>query len=352
MNTRSHEILVPQAGQILEGETSAFRIHEVIKDPRVSNPDALRLNAPYVAIAHDLENDNNRVVIKSEYDQDAGGYSKNGVERERAVYQLLGRYGLPGIVDVHKDSLLIDGAGNNYHSIITDFASQGSLDGLSISNPIAAREYARKMADPLRISDALNNEGLINGDVKNQNFVLSKSGIIKTIDLEFVQPYTQNAVQLPGELNPTQIHGSYKYICPERYILDMGLDPRDDVFSVAVSMAEVLGGRDMVSVENIEYDSLASGPLEDPDEMIARKAAEALADTVPNQSAVQTNRYEYITRGIKLSNGSEHVVLLAEDFRQRISHAPQNVQEFILSALDNRVNRPTVKESIAILSNQ
>jgi eukaryotic-like serine/threonine-protein kinase len=102
--------------------------------------------------------------------------------------------------------------------------------------PPAALWMIRQTAEALA---ALHRAGFVHGDVKPENIRLIGDGNVKLIDLGFAHR--------PGENQPLleqgYVLGTVDYLAPELCGLDADGDDRSDLFSLGVTLFEMLAGR-------------------------------------------------------------------------------------------------------------
>jgi serine/threonine protein kinase len=95
---------------------------------------------------------------------------------------------------------------------------------------------ARQTAEALA---ALHRKGFVHGDVKPDNIRLVDAGIAKLIDLGFAHRVGENA----SLLKQGCVMGTANYLAPELCGLDAHADERSDLFSLGVTLFEMLTGR-------------------------------------------------------------------------------------------------------------
>jgi serine/threonine protein kinase len=100
--------------------------------------------------------------------------------------------------------------------------------------PVAAW-IARQVAEAL---DALHQAGWMHADVKPSNVFLSSSGHVTLIDLGFAR-----AANEAGGIADRPVLGTLNYMAPEALYSSSGGDIRSDVYSLGVTLFEMLTGR-------------------------------------------------------------------------------------------------------------
>jgi serine/threonine protein kinase len=103
--------------------------------------------------------------------------------------------------------------------------------------PISAALWiARQTAEALA---ALHHAGFIHGDVKPENIRLVDAGAATLLDLGFAHRPGENA----SLLDDGYILGTVNYLAPELCGPDLNDDPRADIFSLGVTLFELLTGQ-------------------------------------------------------------------------------------------------------------
>jgi serine/threonine protein kinase len=95
-----------------------------------------------------------------------------------------------------------------------------------------ARETAEALA-------AMHRAGFVHGDVKPENILLVRNGAAKLIDLGFAHRPGENAAFLRDGF----LMGTANYLAPELCAFDPSADERSDLFSLGVTLFEMLAGR-------------------------------------------------------------------------------------------------------------
>lgn len=104
------------------------------------------------------------------------------------------------------------------------------LDGL---------DFAHNLVDPAGMS-----LGIIHRDISPSNILLSRRGDVKLVDFGIAR-----AAQRHQDTKSGTLKGKYGYMSPEQ-VTDSGLDPRSDLFSVGVVLAEMLMTRRLFAAAN------------------------------------------------------------------------------------------------------
>jgi eukaryotic-like serine/threonine-protein kinase len=119
------------------------------------------------------------------------------------------------------------------------------LDGVPLSQLILEQEQlpipfalwiARQVADGL--AALLEATGMIHSDVKPENILVSRAGHATLIDFGFVQTPAE-----ASQWATRPLAGTLAYIAPEMVTSALAAGPRSDIYSLGVTMYEMLTGR-------------------------------------------------------------------------------------------------------------
>ncbi len=151
----------------------------------------------------------------------------------------------PNIITIHE----IVHAGAT-HFIATEF-----IDGLTLRQRmngarlgvLEALEVAVQVAGALT---AAHQAGVIHRDIKPENIMLRKDGYVKVLDFGLAKPTERGAASIDTEAatkmlvntSPGMIMGTVSYMSPEQ-TRGLALDGRTDIWSLGVSLYEMLTGR-------------------------------------------------------------------------------------------------------------
>ena len=118
------------------------------------------------------------------------------------------------------------------------------LDGLSLRSVLRQTGHiacnrvlwlVRQVAEGL---DALHKRGWLHGDVKPDNVVATVQGHVTLIDLGFARP-----LGLPRSTSQRPLMGTLQYAAPECFVTSRTEDQRSDIYSLGVTLYELLTHR-------------------------------------------------------------------------------------------------------------
>lgn len=173
-------------------------------------------------------------ILKEEHHSD-----KKFLTNFRKEAQSVARLSHPSIVnvfDVEED--------NDLHYIVMEF-----VEGLTLKKIIDRKgrlPVSEAIGIAIRIGEgieAAHSSGIIHRDIKPQNIIISNNGTVKITDFGIAKVATSNTIAV-GQ--PT---GSVYYISPEQ-ARGGYLDERSDIYSLGVTLYEMLSGRPPFSADN------------------------------------------------------------------------------------------------------
>jgi serine/threonine protein kinase len=160
------------------------------------------------------------------------------------VYQALMEIRHPNVAQVY-DCIYE----NSDTYVIEEFISGKTLaDILEEKGPFSEKETAEiitKLCDGLDVLHR-QNPPIIHNDIKTSNIMIKEDGIVKLFDFDISRIYKE------GSYKNTRLMGTYEYAAPEHYGFGQS-DPRTDIYSLGVTMHEMLMGVGLDQEHNITY---------------------------------------------------------------------------------------------------
>ncbi len=87
---------------------------------------------------------------------------------------------------------------------------------------------------------------VIHNDIKTSNIMIKEDGVVKLFDFDISRTYKE------GSYKNTKLMGTYEYAAPEHYGFGQS-DPRTDIYSLGVTMHEMLTGMGLDHEHNVTY---------------------------------------------------------------------------------------------------
>lgn len=152
--------------------------------------------------------------------------------RFRAESQAVAMLSHPNIVSVYDVS----------HSDDVEYIVMELIDGITLKQYLqkkGALDYNEALDFSTQIAKALSHaheKGIIHRDIKPQNIMLLKNGLIKVADFGIAS--LENSIEIPSD----EAVGSVHYIAPEQ-ARGAAPDARSDIYSLGIVMYEMLTGK-------------------------------------------------------------------------------------------------------------
>ncbi len=107
-------------------------------------------------------------------------------------------------------------------------------------DPVRAAHYVRQAAEGLQHA---HQAGLVHRDIKPANLLLSRTGVLKVLDLGLARFFHEDADSITKEHNNQSILGTADYLAPEQGRDSHAVDARADIYSLGATFYFLLVGR-------------------------------------------------------------------------------------------------------------
>jgi serine/threonine-protein kinase len=126
---------------------------------------------------------------------------------------------------------------NNQLLMLMEYVEGSSLEKLLQHGPVAVREACGYLAQVLDALAYAHERGIVHRDIKPANIMLTPQGAIKLMDFGIARMQSDRRLTQTGHTL-----GSLFYMSPEQ-IRGAPLDPRSDLYSLGITMYEMVTGR-------------------------------------------------------------------------------------------------------------
>ena len=170
------------------------------------------------------------VAIKVLHRQLAG--DTGFVERFRREARAAANLSHPNIVGVH-DWGAVDGV---YYMVMEFVRGQSARDILNAEGVIAPAQVADVLMQTLSALDHAHRQGIVHRDVKPENIMITRDGIVKVTDFGLARAYADAQITEAG-----MVTGTVQYLAPEQ-LQGEPADPRTDLYALGIVGFELLTG--------------------------------------------------------------------------------------------------------------
>src|SRR6266516_2906606 len=150
----------------------------------------------------------------------------------------------PNIITIHEIGEL-----NDQQFIVTEFIDGETLRERINRGPLPLNETLDIATQVTSALDAAHKAGIIHRDVKPENIMVRRSGLVKVLDFGLAKltekPLTEtNDSDVPTliQTDPQVVMGTVNYMSPEQ-ARGLAMDARSDIFSLGVVLYEMITGR-------------------------------------------------------------------------------------------------------------
>ncbi len=197
----------------------------------------------------DLEKKYKKIIkIHQGVDSEVWIVNKNGVKYiEKIIYKT--NLILKKIKDIKTNNIpriiyMIEDIDNNKTYIIEEFIEGNTLSEY-INKKISEYEVKKIMLSLCDALDAIHNEEIVHQDIKPANIMYTSKKEIKLIDFDAAVDFGPNT---NTEHNK---NGTEGFAAPEQYIYGKVLDERTDIYSLGITISQLLGSKYKGYLNNI-----------------------------------------------------------------------------------------------------
>jgi eukaryotic-like serine/threonine-protein kinase len=180
--------------------------------------------------AHDAVLDR-RVAIKVLHRSLSG--DSGFVERFRREARAAANLSHPNIVAVH-DWGAVDGI---YYMVMEHVAGRSVREVLNAEGLLAPAQASDILVQALAALDHAHRQGIVHRDMKPENLMLTRDGVVKVADFGLARAYADAQITEAGHVT-----GTVQYLAPEQ-LLGEPADPRTDLYALGIVAFELLTGR-------------------------------------------------------------------------------------------------------------
>jgi eukaryotic-like serine/threonine-protein kinase len=122
--------------------------------------------------------------------------------------------------------------------MMMEFVDGSTLQQLAQQAPISPRKIVDYMHQVLSALSFAHSRGVIHRDIKPANIMVTPTGMVKLTDFGIAKSKVEDELTRPG----TTV-GSLNYMSPEQALGGVAIDGRADLYSLGITMYELLAGR-------------------------------------------------------------------------------------------------------------
>src|ERR1700694_4974567 len=139
----------------------------------------------------------------------------------------------PNIASLHTAVRL-----DNQLLMLIEFVEGVTLEQKARHGPLPAADTVNYIMQALSALDYAHSRGVVHRDIKPANMMLTPGGAVKLMDFGIAKAATDQKLTMTGTTM-----GSLYYMSPEQIQGSAGLDPRSDLYSLGVSLYELVTGK-------------------------------------------------------------------------------------------------------------
>ncbi|HEV8360789.1 MAG TPA: serine/threonine-protein kinase [Candidatus Thermoplasmatota archaeon] len=229
VSEREHEILlaIAQAEEAREQGPVLLGRYEVLR----------RLGSGgYATVYLARDGPGGRLVVLKRIREDMAG-PRGALDAALRELEVARRVSHPGLVAVHDMVRLDDGA-----VVVMEFVEGGSLrDLLTREGRVSDTRVAALLNEALDALQALHDAGIVHGDVKPENLLLTHDGHVRLADFGAARSALAGRTLVGAMASGGSGPGTLRYMAPEQ-ALGQAATPRSDLYSLGAVACEALTG--------------------------------------------------------------------------------------------------------------
>jgi hypothetical protein len=136
--------------------------------------------------------------------------------------------------------------------IVMEYVDGGTVKDLVLEGPMDPAEALPLIEQMLAALEHAHGAGVIHRDIKPHNIMLSESGMVKVTDFGLAKVHRPNDQQTVTQ----GVYGTLNYMSPEQVQGGADLDHRSDLYSLGMTIYEMLAGELPIDTEGSEFSTM------------------------------------------------------------------------------------------------
>lgn len=134
------------------------------------------------------------------------------------------------------------GMTDSFRYMVTEFVDGQTLREYFRHGPVPVRKAAEIMAGVARALDAAHHAGIVHRDVKPENIMIRRDGVVKVLDFGLAKlSAPRDSAHSLADTTPGLIMGTPKYMSPEQ-VRGLNVDKTTDIYSLGAVFYEMIAG--------------------------------------------------------------------------------------------------------------